>query len=259
MEWGHFRREGGIGTVSSQRIPRLKKAQDIPLFLRSFFASGRAAADHSVNATDGLWTLLSWCWSRPPGERRSSVLCRALLADEQLGWRDENDVLDAMARGLALHDPSILSPEEVGDLVGAFLAEGEAVRGQSARLDLRLEFMLPPIVDHPLYDVGRIVDAIQKHGPSEGRLHEHLDAIHPERRPYRGAWRISIQDRIEVEDSVGTERGDPIPITDNRLGDHSRAALAIEYEADFAGYFRLSVQGERAGLFQPAAMTEPRA
>ena len=236
----------------ASRIPRLRTVWDIPTFLGSFFATGRAASDLPVEVTEGLWTLLSWCWQRTTSKRQASPLCRALIAKPGSGWWSEDDVLDAMARGLDEYDPSRVSPCDVHNLVRAFLEEGEIVRGQGPRLDLRLEFVLPPITSHPLYRAERIVAALERDRGSRVRLQEHLDTVHPERRPYRGAWRVSLRDRLHTPETVDHSGGDAITIENDRIGAHSRATLALEYEPDFAGYFRLSVQDVGSRTFDAA-------
>ena len=109
------------------------------------------------------------------------------------------------------------------------------------------------------FNADRIVAELEKHGTPGDRVQEHLDAVHPERRPYRGGWRISIHDRLVSDDDSVANHGDTIAIVNDRIGTHSLVTLTLEYEADFAGYFRLSVQGGRAGLFETGASAEPPA
>lgn len=248
-------------TVLPSRIPRLASARQVPAFLGTFFVSGRAATDRPVELGEGLWPLLTWCWNLSQEERRGSSLCRRLIGDVGTGWRNEPDVLDAMARGLEDHDPSRLGFADVETMVGALLDEGEMVRGSLARFDLRLEFSLPRITSHPLYERRTIVEALQSGGLPGARVDEHLAAVHPERRPYRGAWRLSLRDRLRVVDEPegppSTATRDVVTIDDPEVGRRSRLELTLEYEADFAGYFRLSADGARAGRFpRPATLSQ---
>ncbi|MFQ5718910.1 MAG: hypothetical protein ACE5IK_05130 [Acidobacteriota bacterium] len=234
----------------SPAIPTLKSPGDVPTFLGSFFASGRSDAERSIEVAEGLWTLLEWCWSRPMRERGESALCQALIAGPGHRWLTEDDVVDAMARRLQAHDPSRLTSPDVAALLRAFISEEESVRGDRPDLTLSLEFVLPPIAAHPVFEADRIIAALAGGPLAPSRLAEHLRAVHPERRPYRGAWRVTVTDRDRESPHRPDERGDRIAIDDDRIGSRSRLELALGYEPEFAGYFRLSVGDGFAGEFQ---------
>ena len=201
-----------MGPLLDGKRPYLESAAAVPAFLGGFFQSGRIEPSSRVEITDGLWSLLEWCWSLPASKRNESRLCRVLIARGGSGWYDEADVLDAMARRMTEFDPSRLSPTQVQPFLEAFVADAERSRGRSRDLTLRLEFFLPPIGAHPVFSPDLILSALQQAGTRTAAVDEHLEAVHPERRPYRGSWRIRVADRAdEVADGADLSSTSPPP------------------------------------------------
>jgi hypothetical protein len=241
-----------VGTMSSagKGASRLRIARQTPRFLGAFFRSGRADARYPIEITEGLWTLLSWCWARGKRERDRSDLCCCLIHEPGGGWREERDVVDALARGTKRFNPARLEPEGVERFVTALLAEGEEIRGRRARLEVHLDFSLPPLADHPRFSAETIRAALHRGGAPRHRIEEHLGAVFPERRPYMGTWILRLEDRLQA---VGRQAAcgegaemRAVPLTDSRLGNRSRLSLWLRHARDLAGYFELSLASEAA-------------
>ncbi|MFQ5768579.1 MAG: hypothetical protein ACE5ID_11440 [Acidobacteriota bacterium] len=243
---------------SSQPGPlNLESASDVPPFLGEFFRAGRSAAGRPIIITEGLWTLLWWGWSLGRRERQMSALCRKLLVEPGMGWRDEGDVVEAMARGTHQHNPSRLTPGEVQPFAEALLEEGEAVRG-SSRLVVHLEFLLPRAISNPNFSPSHIKSALRKKGASESLLHDHFTAVHAELAPYRGRWVMALGDGPEAGDGLsaaGTVCRE-ITLRRPRVGGCSHLSLHLEHRPQLAGYFDLSLSRNAANgcrWFTPAS------
>jgi hypothetical protein len=236
-----------VGTMSSagKGASHLRTARQTPRFLGAFFCSGRADGRYPIEITEGLWTLLSWCWSRSKGERSRSELCSRLIHEPGSGWREESDVVDAMARGTRQYNPARLEPEDVEPFVAALLAEGEEVRGRRALLEVHLDFSLPPLANHPCFSTATLRDALHRGGTPRQRIEEHLSSVFPERRPYMGTWILRLEDRLQAvgRQTAGREPVEmrALPLADPRLGNRSRLSLWLRHARDLAGYFELSL------------------
>ncbi len=235
--------------------PHLGSVEHIPAFLGCFFSTGRSAPGRWVEIGEGLWDLLAYCWRLSPRQREQSQLCRKLILAPDLGWREEADVVEAMARSNHPHNPARLATDAVAGFAGAFLAEGEAVRGRRARQEVHLHFLLPRLDGHPVFSADDICAALRAGGTPDGEVRAHLDAVHPARTPYTGTWILRLEDRLKAVPGPGAP-GEPSPghaihLEDPALGARSRVSLFLAHPPDLAGYFQLSLQprrGEAAAL-----------
>lgn len=245
-----------VGTMSwaGKGASRLRSARQTPRFLGAFFRSGQTDARYPIEITEGLWALLSWCWSRGKAARDRSDLCCCLIREPGSGWREESDVVDALARGTRHSNPARLEPEGVERFVTALLAEGEEVRGRRARLEVHLDFSLPPLANHPRFSPETLREALHRGGAPRQRIEEHLGAVFPERRPYMGTWILRLEDRLRAvgRQAAGRETPDmrAVPLADPRLGDRSHLSLWLRHARDLAGYFELSLTS--GGALVPA-------
>ncbi len=229
-------------TDADCHLPRLHQVADIGDYLGWFFTSGHCSPEGPARITEGLWPLLTWCWSRSNTERAGSALCRALI--QQPGrWLDEADVLEAMGRDSPDRNPSRLPSTEIGNFVQALLSEGEAVRGRRARLPIHIEFRIPRFNRHPHLTSATITTALRRSGMERQRVSYHLEAVHPELDSYRGIWEITLGDRLRQVAAPGTvsETSCTIPVEAAEFGKRSRVSLRLYYQTDLAAYFRLNL------------------
>lgn len=233
-----------IPTHSNSSLPQLHEIADVPKYLGWFFNSGRSAPRGPARITEGLWTLLTWCWSRSHKERAGSGLCHALIR-EPGRWLEEADVLEAMGRDSATGNPSRLPAIAIGPFVEALLGEGEAVRGRRAHLLVHIEFRIPRFHEHPHLTGATIAAALRRAGMDEQRLRYHQDAVHPELDAYRGIWEISIADRLRqiAPPAQGTseETSCTIPLETPEFGRRSRVSLRLHHQRTLSAYFRLNL------------------
>ncbi|TDI41286.1 MAG: hypothetical protein E2P00_07355 [Acidobacteria bacterium] len=236
-----------MSSVASSEIPplpRLQQVADVGSYLEWFFTAGCCAADGPVRVTEGLWTLLTWCWSRSQDQRAGSALCHALI-EESGRWLQETDVLEAMARDSPTGNPSRLPAARLGFFVKALLSEGEAVRGQRAHLPIHVEFRIPRFHKHPRLTSATIAAALRHAGMEEERVRYHLQAVHPELDAYRGIWEIALDDRLREVAAPApgtvTETSCTIPVDAPEFGRRSRVGLRLHCEAALAAYFRLNL------------------
>ena len=233
-----------VATDENLPLPRLQQVADVGNYLGWFFTSGRCAADRPARVTEGLWTLLTWCWSRSQNERAGSALCHALI-EEPGCWLQETDVLDAMGRDSPLGNPSRLPAAKIGSFVQALLSEGEAVRGRRAHLPIHIEFSIPRFQNHPHLASATITTALRRAGMEKESVRYHLQAVHPELDAYRGIWEIALDDRLRqvAAPSPGrvTETSCTIPVEAPEFGKRSRVSLRLHYETALAAYFRLNL------------------
>lgn len=235
--------------ATSPTLPELQEAEQVPDYLGWFFSSGRARQDLAVEVSGDLWDILGWAWSLAPNRRQASPLCRLLLLDGEHGWREEGDVIDAMAWQQRDGNPARQDPRAVADLAAAVMSESEAMRQRSRELRLALDFLLPRIADHPVLDTDAICEALRRQGVAEERIRYHREAVHPELQAYRGTWELLLQDRgpdtptLQVDPAAAAV----VPIARPACGRRSRVALRLLCEDELAAYFRLSAGGWRPG------------
>jgi hypothetical protein len=233
-----------VATDANLPLPRLQQVADVGSYLGWFFASGHSEAGEPARVTEGLWTLLTWCWSRTRKERVASALCHALI-EEQGRWLQEEDVLEAMGRDSLTGNPSRLPAAKISAFVQALLSDGEAVRGRRAHLPIHIEFRIPRFHEHPHLTSATITAALLRAGMEKQRVRYHLKAVHPELDAYRGVWEITMNDRLRpvAARSPGrrNETSCTIPVEIPEFGRRSRVGLKLQYETALAAYFRLNL------------------
>lgn len=231
-------------TDANLPLPRLQQVADVASYLGWFFTSGRCSTDGPARISEGLWTLLTWCWSRSHTERAGSALCRALIR-EPGRWLNETDVLEAMGRDSPTGNPSRIPAAKIESFVHALLSEGEAARGRRALLPIHIEFRIPRVHEHPHLTGASITSALRRAGMEKERVRYHMNAIHPELDAYRGIWEITHFDRLRpvAMPSPGTvtETSCTIPVEIPEFGRRSRVSLRLRYETELAAYFRLNL------------------
>lgn len=157
-------------------------------------------------------------------------------------------MLEALARRTLHCNPSTMPAAQVGELVQAFLDEGEAARGPQPALSLAVEFKLPRVNRHPHFSVECIAGALRRNGMTASRWQSHLNDAHVEQTPYRGSWRMTLTERRpsrRADDRAEDDMvRDTIHIQNPAVGHRSRVSLQLSHTAELSAYFRLCVPAE---------------
>ena len=125
-------------------------------------------------------------------------------------------------------------------------------RGKRSRLEVHLAFLLPKIQAHPVFSAETIRNALEIGGAPEHRVEEHLNAVHPERRPYEGTWVLTLHDSLYEVGRKASRQDDVVhrvSIKDPAIGSRTRLSLCLRHEMELDGYFRLSFLTARGDAF----------